>query len=314
MFIVSLGVGEWFITFLILLCLACGNSSPKSDDGGTLSLSEVNDYAYWLNGPDLDQLGESAYDLLVIDYSSDGSEEGAFSAGEIETLKNSSGGPKIVLAYMSIGEAENYRFYFDPTAGYLDAENPDWPGNFKVHYWESDWQEVIFDYTDQLIAAGFDGIYLDIIDAYEYYGPGGESGMERGSAGEEMIDFVLAIAERARNENPDFLVFPQNAVAILDEPGGNDYLETVDGVGTESTFYFGEKDGDNDLDLENAAQVTPYLDRFVSAGKVVLSVDYVQDPDKVADFYERAGARGYIPYASVRELDRLIVNEGFEPD
>ena len=28
---------------------------------------------------------------------------------------------------------------------------------------------MIFDNTDRLIAAGFDGAYLDIIDAYQYF-------------------------------------------------------------------------------------------------------------------------------------------------
>ena len=51
------------------------------------------------------------------------------------------GGARIVLAYLSIGEAEDYRSYWQrdwsvsPPA-WLGAENPDWPGNYAVNYWD----------------------------------------------------------------------------------------------------------------------------------------------------------------------------------
>jgi cysteinyl-tRNA synthetase len=55
----------------------------------------------------------------------------------------------------------------------MDAENPDWPGNYKVKYWETDWQNIIYknsdSYLNKILTAGFDGVYLDIIDAFEYY-------------------------------------------------------------------------------------------------------------------------------------------------
>ena len=79
---------------------------------------------------------------------------------------------------MSIGEAEDYRYYWMPgwTEGYPDwivEENPDWTGNFKVKYWDPDWQEIIFgnddSYLTKIIDSHFDGVYLDIIDAYEYF-------------------------------------------------------------------------------------------------------------------------------------------------
>ena len=55
----------------------------------------------------------------------------------------------------------------------MDRENPDWEGNFKVKYWIEDWQKIIYgnedSYLDKILEAHFDGVYLDIIDAFEYY-------------------------------------------------------------------------------------------------------------------------------------------------
>ena len=53
------------------------------------------------------------------------------------------------------------------------AENPEWEGNYKVKYWMDDWQAIIFgsssSYLDKILAAGFDGVYLDIIEAFEHF-------------------------------------------------------------------------------------------------------------------------------------------------
>jgi cysteinyl-tRNA synthetase len=40
-------------------------------------------------------------------------------------------------------------------------------------YWTKPWRDILFGteeaYLDQILAAGFDGVYLDVIDAYEYF-------------------------------------------------------------------------------------------------------------------------------------------------
>ena len=79
---------------------------------------------------------------------------------------------------MSIGEAEDYRDYWELGWGagnpdWIQDENADFPGNFKVQYWRSEWQEILLDgpnaYLNRITAAGFDGVYLDLIDAFEFF-------------------------------------------------------------------------------------------------------------------------------------------------
>jgi cysteinyl-tRNA synthetase len=117
------------------------------------------------------------YDLVIMDlFFTDGT---VFTVSEIQQLKNkANGGKRLVISYMSIGEAENYRYYWQSSwnankPAWLDAENPDWAGNFKVKYWNTDWQNIIYgnenSYLKKILDAGFDGVYLDIIDAFEYY-------------------------------------------------------------------------------------------------------------------------------------------------
>ena len=49
-------------------------------------------------------------------------------------------------------------------------------------------------------------------------------------------------------------------------------------------------------------------------GKLVLVMDYVTQQDLIDDFYSKARAKGYVPYATVMNLDKLTINPGYEPD
>jgi cysteinyl-tRNA synthetase len=274
-------------------------------------LSAVDDFLYQLQDLDLSAIGATAYDLVIMDYSEDGSEAGEFAAAEIAALKHSPGGEKRVLAYMSIGEAEDYRFYWrdhwQPGAPtWLGAENPNWGGNYKVRYWDPAWQMIVLSYTGRLLDAGFDGAYLDLIDAYEYYAERG-----RASAAQEMADFVAAIRAHARARDPDFYLFVQNAAELAAEVPG--YLASVEGIGQED-IYYGYEDDDVMTPPAVTAEMERHLDVFKAAGKLVLTVDYATTPAHIDDAYAKSLANGYVPFVTVRDLDQLIVNPGHEPD
>jgi cysteinyl-tRNA synthetase len=273
-------------------------------------LAAVNDFLYQLQNLNLAAIGNTAYDLVIMDYSADGDDETAFTAAQIAALKDSPGGPKIVLAYMSIGEAEDYRFYWrnwwqPGNPGWLGEENPDWPGNYKVHYWDPAWQAIVLSYTDRLLAAGFDGAYLDIIDAYEYYQD------QRPTAAQEMVDLVAALRAYTHVTDPDFYILPQNAPELATLVPG--YLDVVEGIGQED-IYYGYDDDDVMTPPAVTAELEGYLDQWRDAGKLVLTVDYATTSAHVDDAYARSLAKGYVPFVTVRDLDQLVINPGHEPD
>ena len=274
---------------------------------------------FQLQNINLAAIGNTAYDLVVMDYSSDGSEATKFTAAQIAALKHSPGGDKIALSYMSIGEAETYRFYWqsawdangdgtpDPGApAWLDIENPNWPGNYKVHYWDPAWQSIIFSYTDKLLDAGFDGAYLDIVDAYQYYADQG-----RTTAAQEMADFVAAIAAHAHARDPDFYIFPQNASELASQVPA--YLNVVNGMGQED-IYYGYTADDVATPITVTQYLETYLDVFKNAGKLVLTIDYATTQSHIDDAYAKSQAKGYVPFVTVRALDQLTINPGHEPD
>jgi cysteinyl-tRNA synthetase len=148
------------------------------------TLAQAQNFLYLIN-PDnfatktafIGAVTATNYDLLVMDlFFHDGNE---FTASEVAQLRQkANGGSRLVICYMSIGEAEDYRYYWQHSwnsnkPSWLRDVNPDWAGNYKVAYWDGSWQQIIYgnnsSYLKKILDADFDGVYLDIIDAYEYF-------------------------------------------------------------------------------------------------------------------------------------------------
>jgi cysteinyl-tRNA synthetase len=184
--------------------MGLGNAAPQP----------ANDFVYQLQKIDLRAIGETKFDLVIIDYSRDGSDARRFTASQISALKESPGGPKRVLAYMSIGEAEDYRWYWRRSWDANGDGKPDdaAPPLARTLEPRLAWQRIVYDYLDKILPAGYDGVYPDIVDAYEYWGPGGPSGLDHPTAERGMMCFVKSIAEYARETwgaHPGFEVFVQ---------------------------------------------------------------------------------------------------------
>src|ERR1700730_9851055 len=76
-------------------------------------LAAAKSWGYQLQNVDPQEIAAAPYDMFVIDYSRDGSDAQALTADEVAKLKiKPDGERRIVLAYLSIGEAETYRYYW----------------------------------------------------------------------------------------------------------------------------------------------------------------------------------------------------------
>lgn len=272
---------------------------------GRPDLADVRSWGYQLQLVDPALVADAPYDLMVIDFARDGSADQAFSREDVSTMKRKpDGGARILLAYLSIGEAEDYRSYWQrgwqssPPA-WLGAENPDWPGNYAVHYWDPQWQSLIMGgpeaYLDHIIDAGFDGVYLDRVDAFDVPNPA----VSRAMRMQLMTEFVSAIAAYARKLQPGFIVVGQNGEELLNYPG---YAAAVDGVGKEDLFFGLDGDGALNSKGELRASLTP-LQRFLASGKPVFLIEYLETPEAKALAHKNAEALGVPLFIGSRELD-----------
>ena len=159
---------------------AIDSQTENSDDVNRLS--DAKNYLYLISTNRyankqamLNAVKATNYDVVLIDLFFD---EVALAPADIQSLKTkANGGKRLVISYISIGSAENYRYYWQRGWG---KGNPSWlkkpyegyADELWVEFWHSDWQNIIFgnneSYIKKIINAGFDGAYLDNVEAYYF--------------------------------------------------------------------------------------------------------------------------------------------------
>jgi cysteinyl-tRNA synthetase, unknown class len=110
------------------------------------------------------------YDILITEAFYKGNQ--SLTRDEVHRLKfKEMGARRLVLARMSIGYAEDDRFYWQrdwqigaPT--WIQAFGPDRPGQYVVEYWNPAWKAIVGRYFAGVMDLGFDGVVLDGVEAY----------------------------------------------------------------------------------------------------------------------------------------------------
>ena len=335
-------------------------ASVQASAAAPSPLAGIRNWGYQLQKPDADVIAASPYDLVVIDYSKTGEDDDAFTPQDIRRMQvKPDGQRRIVIAYLSIGEAESYRYYWNVdwaeqlrvaekliadegddedqdadakgkkgaakrSAGrtgklrtlrvprlsaplWLGRENETWAGNFLVRYWEKSWQDIVYGsssaYLDRIVAAGFDGVFLDRVDAYT-----GVTG-ERATGKAEMVQFVMGLSRYARKLRPGFAILPQNGEDLLLEPG---YLAAIDGIAKEDLLYGHPNEGQPNPG-PGVATTIERLSLASRANLPVLVVEYLLAKEKTDVLAAEITGKGFIPYFGVRSLDRLILPADLKP-
>ncbi len=319
-----------------------------SNNSGASSLSDVAYWAYQLQAINeagvVDALAASHYDMLVLeptrtDWSSD--DKYFDTLGMVTQLKNSTGSDgarrKLVLAYIDIGEAEDWRWYWtwstewdcegDPPADWPDYIlicDPDgWSGNYPVAYWDADWKDIIIygqntgshpdrNYSsviDEAIKDGFDGIYLDWVEAFEDTSVITAAQAAGKDPASEMISFIQEMRAYAAIRDPDFIIIQQNAASLID--GHPELTGVIDAIAQEAIWYDGSADVDwadpDGYDWVNDSGLVDYyvgyLDQYLAAGLPVFDCEYALNYASAT--YTNAYNEGYVPYATRRSLSQL---------
>lgn len=192
-----------------------------------------------------DAIAATNADLVITEWASYARLEDPYDAADLDRMRGADS-DRLVVSYLSIGEAETYRYYWQDAwesapPGWIGEANPEWEGNIKVRYWQDAWQRIILNYLDRIIDAGFNGVYLDIIDAFQFWRealPASPINFRQ-----EMAEFVALIrqhaAERIAEVDPGrpFFIIGQNGVELL---ANATYRRAVDGVAQEDLRFIYE--------------------------------------------------------------------------
>lgn len=275
--------------------------SPQSD-GWLMQLQAIS----------LERLKDSEAETLVIDPTrgGDGDAAGFWKKSEIDQLKR---GDRLVLAYLSVGEAESYRDYWKPSWNtrppkFLAAANPDYPDNYLVRYWDPEWQALLDSRLAQIAEAGFDGVYLDKVDAFEDW-EGRENHFDIEKLKKQMAELVAGVRKSGdklwEKRDEQFSLFLQNGWELWDRP---ELGPIVDGVGVEE-FSLGWEGEDGQKTPEGVRRrIREQLEANKKNGWKVLILDY---PGADSSSQEKKLARqeaqeiGALFYLAPRKLDAL---------
>ena len=297
----------------------------------------------------VDQIAASSYDMVVLDFILSEQENTSYPMARVIEQLHSTGHPKLVLAYIDIGEAESYRTYWQPgwrvgDPEWIVGEDPDgWAENYPVAYWAGAWREIWLaedGLLQQLLEAGFDGVYLDWVEAYSdenVVQAAEDDGIDPVA---EMIRFVGDIRATVHRHcsSTSCIVIGQNAAELAER---DDYLAVVDAIAQEQVWFDGGADNDppgdcplprtdDDVDSKtyrdalsrecrrtydrypestlhvSSEEYLRYLLLAQAKGVPILTVDYALEPDNVAWVYTTSRALGFVPFVSNRALDRYV--------
>lgn len=328
---------------VLLLSMAVNTAWAQSTANRPVSdkkVAGIKSWGYQLQKVDPAEIAASPFDLVVIDYSRNGTDAGRFTADEVKSMQRKpDGSRRVVLAYLSIGEAEDYRYYWNPkwveaaplkqgqpgpnvqpganaesdtelktiriprlmAPSWLVRENEAWTGNYHVRYWYEGWQNLVF-YDDRSYLRRIQEVGFDgvYLDRIDVYYAAGE---DRDFAAHSMVDFVVDLATAARKRQPDFVLIAQNGEELLRDPK---YVNVINGISKEDLLY-GNTGEELPNEPEQIGVVVENLMLAQAANLPVLVVEYLTGEAIIKSASEQLRGRKFIPYFGPRKLNRLVL-------
>ncbi len=211
---------------------------------------------------------------------------------------------KILLGYLSIGEAENYRDDFSTIKqmGVLLEENEHWPGHYVIDVRNPKWAKyLIEEKIPEILHKRFDGVMLDTIDsalALEAKDPVKYKSMREGA-----IKLIYAL----RMHYPDMKIMINRGYDILP-----DIAKQIDMLLAESILVDSHSDKDNPkFFADNIYQ--EYVNKGKQAQDIaphlkIYSLDYwpQHDTANIRKIYSIQRQNGFIPYVSTVDLQAIF--------
>lgn len=323
---------------LVVTSCAAPPAHHGTADLGIHVLAPVQSWAIQLQGLDAAtaaaSLAPADVDMLVLEPMRSQRGEDTFPMHELVQRVQHSGGSSLpgkrCLAYLNVGQAEDYRAYWReswraPSAdapgepSFLLGLDPDgWRGNYPVAFWRPEWKRCLFGDAeaplDQILADGFDGIYADWVLGFLDPGVRAAAVADGVDPAVEMVKLLAELRDYGRARYPLFVVVAQNALALAEQRP--EVLLTIDGLAQEDVSFRGlasatwNDAGAGDIPAapagENAASVVGEKLRLVrSLGLPVFTLDYALQPSNIEQAIARSRALGLVPCVSRTPLDRL---------
>jgi cysteinyl-tRNA synthetase len=332
------------LVFPLLSCNKDEEAAPITS--ATLNGVKISYFMYQIQGleehADIDLLSASKYDMLIVEAGfniKDDPYDVSYMINQLKTKPN--GDKRLLLAYIDIGQAEDWRTYWEedwiaPTEtqvgfpNFLITLDPDgWSGNYPVAYWNTEWQDIWLSNNGiikKIANYGFDGVYLDWVEAYDDEKIHALAISNGKNPESEMMSFMDNIRDTGKEINPNFLIVPQNAPYLIDS-NTNRYLAIIDALAVEDTWFYGE--GDADWNSNQAGDLSGgerHADDYSTNNRIkqnkkysehgipVFTVDYCISDDNANFVYNESRKKGFIPLVTRVSLSKITKTPPFTND
>jgi len=242
----------------------------------------VKNWAFYIKDVDVQQVIKSSVDMVVIDLDT---KDGPITKQQVQKIKDSD---KVVIAYLSVGDAEEYRRYWDDSwtkpklaPKWLGKQSTVWKGVYHVtNPLEDQWMDIVKKMIDTAINNGFDGIVV--------------AGIKPQTEQAEL--FLTKISEYTKRNNKQFKLFVQDYTS-------KEIVGVVDGIVVQGVSYnlFGAAN-------KNIKQQTEVLNWFVSNNKTIYVVEFVEGT-KWQSAKQVIEQNKWIGYSAPIELDVIRGNQ-----
>jgi uncharacterized protein (TIGR01370 family) len=341
------GSGLWALRGVSRVYFGDEGDIPVTGPAGTVrkvKLDQVTTWTYNISNVNSqqqqDQLVGTHFDMYVLEpVVTEKGLSGFDISGLVSDLRdyniNNYGKDPLILAYIDIGQAEDWRWYWQSgwkigNPDWIVGGDPDdWEGCYPVAYWNQTWEDIVIygsygmSHVEESLKAGFDGIYMDWVEGYDDDNVKAKAVTDGVDPVVEMFNFIEKIRNYARtgspHANPDYLVIAQNA-SNLYEKNPSRYLQLIDGIALEAIWYDGTGGFDdwnsqsgyntltNDIYPDWTGEVLAFLQPM--KGKLpIFCAEYAQDiggVNRATEVYSsKAPGEGFIPYCTRRSLAEL---------
>lgn len=212
---------------------------------------------------------------------------------------------RLLIAYLSCGEAENYRTYWNKIKDepWIIGENPNWPGNFYVDISHPQWQNIILnEVIPKIINQGFRGLMLDTLDTASYL----EDVFPDKYKGRKQV--MVEMIKKIHTRYPQLYLISNNGFSILEKIAP--YLSGA--LAEDITMQIDFKNGGyKRVDKSERQRKVKILTKIKKKYNLeIFTLDYVASGDKKMRkiAYNFSKRKGFHPYIAEKDLNRIYEN------
>lgn len=264
---------------VIMMSLACTNTSEINDK----FISSKTPFGVCYAKVTPDQV--RAYEMVIV-------EPDFYTKAEVEALKNTG---TTILAYITLGEVDKNRWYYPllEQEGFIGV-NENW-GSSYLNLEKKEVRSILLDrMLPEVMIKGFDGLFLDTIDAVAPY-------TER----RELEPYMVELIHTIRAQHPGITIIQNAGLFLLDETRSSVDAVLIEDIASGYDFENQKYYIKNKEEFQNRVElVTSTAEEYKTP---IFIIDFAELPAEISEIKSRLDTLNFPYFISNIQLSKLPV-------